>query len=78
MPSIGTTTITIQLLCFAQVKDLLGESELTLTLPAGATGTTVWTHLCARAHQLAPLLEVSRLAVNGEDVPWEATVQGRD
>ena len=60
------TAITIQVLCFAQLRERLGQSILSLSLPAGATGRALLSALRARHPALGPLLEVSRLAVNCE------------
>jgi len=67
------TTMTVRVLCFAQLKDRLGEAEFLLTVPAGAIGRDVLRILRERWPRAAPLLEVSRIAVNqafaAEDVP---------
>lgn len=70
--------ITIQLLCFAQLTDRLGEAAVCLTLPSGATGRDVLAALCARDAALAPLLAVSRLAVHCEYVSWDCVLHDGD
>jgi len=76
--SLTTATITVRVLCFAQLKDRLGEAELLLTVPAGATGRDVLRVLRERSPRAAPLLEVSRIAVNQAFVTEDATLHEQD
>lgn len=78
MPRAVETALTVQLLCFAQVKDLLGATELHVTLPAGATGRELQQQLAAHDQRLGALLHVSRLAVNCEYVPWDHELRDGD
>ena len=61
-------SITIKLLCFAQLRDRIGDSETAVSLPNGATGRDLLRALKNRHPRMEPLLEVSRLAVNCEYV----------
>jgi len=72
------TEITIRVLCFAQLKGHLGESEFSLSLPKGATGHDLLERLAERAPPLRPLLLVSRLAVNGEYTSFEKILEEGD
>ena len=72
------TTITIQVLCFAQLRERLGQSAFSLTLSSGATGRDLVSALRARHPTLGPLLEVSRLAVNCEYVVDDVVLRDGD
>ena len=65
----------IKVLLFAQLKDRLGESEITLTLPSNSTGFSLIEALARRDPYVKPLLEVSRLAVGKEYVSWDHPLQ---
>ena len=58
--------ITIKVGLFAMVKELIGESELTIYLPEGSTGKDVLTHLSQTYPTAATVLLKSVLA-KGED-----------
>ena len=64
MPA-SETQMAVRVLCFAQVKDALGKAEFGLRLPRGARGYDFVSRLVGEYPALKPLLEVSRLAVNG-------------
>jgi len=59
-------TLVIRLLLFAQLKDRLGRSELSFSLPLGSTGKDLLAQLGQNDPTLQSLLSVSRLAVNCE------------
>ncbi len=67
----GTPLITIRVLLFAQLKDRMGASEMTLSLPSGSTGRELLNAFSRRDPTLRPLLNVSRLAVGQEYVSWD-------
>lgn len=71
----GTPLITIQVLLFAQLKDRLGQSELSVTLPIGAKGQNLMEALSEREPSVKPLLKVCRLAVGQEYVSWDFSLQ---
>lgn len=67
--------ITIRLLLFAQLKDRMGASESSFSLPAGATGRELLERLTQKDPSMKPLLEVSRLAIGEEYVEWDRLLQ---
>lgn len=64
-------TMTIQVLLFAQLKDRLGQPEVPVSLPVGATGRDLLRALSQKDPAIAPLLAVSRLAAGQEYVSWD-------
>lgn len=66
MSRVVNPSITVKVLCFAQLRDRTGASELAVRLPAGATGADLLARLNRRHPGLGPLLRVCRLAVNQE------------
>lgn len=77
--SIATArTITVRVLCFAQLKNHLGESEFSLVIPAASTGRDLRRILCERSPKAGQVLEVSRLAINGEYAPVDAALRDGD
>lgn len=63
--------VRVQVFLFAQLKDRLGDSEVSVALPARATGRDLMNALARRSPAAEPLLKVSRLAVGQEYVPWD-------
>lgn len=59
-----TSSIEVKVLCFAQLRDGLGGSEFSWRLPVGSTGGELLRVLANARQAVAPLLAVSRLAVN--------------
>lgn len=76
--STQVAAVTVRLLSFAQLRDRLGESERSLTLPAASTGQDLLRLLRERYPSAAPLLDVSRLAVNWEYAPAERVLRDGD
>ena len=72
------TTMTVRIQCFAQLRDRLGQSELSVTLPRASTAREVLHALRERYPSAAPLLGVSRLAVNWEYVSEERLLHDGD
>ena len=64
MSSVVSRSITVKVLCFAQLRDRIGDSEMAVPLPSGASSCDLLRVLQGRRPQVAPLLAVSRLAVN--------------
>lgn len=60
------TTITVYVLCFAQLKDHLGREEFSQVLPSGATGRDLLRALGAHSPSVHSLIRICRLAVNYE------------
>ena len=73
-----TVVITVKVLCFAQLRDQLGASEFTVSLPAAATGRELREALRRRNPLIGPLLDVSRLAVNQEYVAADVRLRDGD
>jgi len=73
-----TPTITVRILCFAQLKDRLADAEFLLAVPAGSTGRDLLRLLRERCPRAGPLLEVSRLAVNQAFVAEDVVLHERD
>lgn len=63
---ISQPTLTVKVLVFAQLTDRLGLSELTLSLPQGATAGELVGLMKERHPAAGPWLDLSRLAVNWE------------
>ena len=68
----------VRVLCFAQLKDRFGSSELQVSLPKGSKGRDLVAQLTARDPFLKPLLSVSRLAVNCEYASPDTVLQEGD
>jgi len=64
MSAVISPSITVTVLCFAQLRDRIGESDPAVSLPHRATGRELLRVLKGRYPRVGPLLEVSRLAVN--------------
>jgi molybdopterin synthase sulfur carrier subunit len=73
-----TAAITVNVLCFAQLRDHLGTSEFTVSLPCDATGRMLLEALQQRHPRIGPLLDVSRLAVNQQYVATKVPLQDGD
>jgi molybdopterin synthase sulfur carrier subunit len=73
-----TAVMTVKVLCFAQLRDQLGASDLTVLLPSDATGRELLDALRQRNPRIGPLLGVSRLAVNQEYVAADVRLQDGD
>src|SRR3989338_1048993 len=73
-----TAVITVKVLCFAQLRDYLGASDFTVSLPSDATGRELLGALRQRSQRIGPLLDVSRLAVNQEYVGADVRLQDGD
>lgn len=70
--------VRVKVLLFAAVREVLGASELDLTLGHGATATAVLDALCARAPALRAYVPSLRVAVNGDYVTLDACVADGD
>jgi molybdopterin converting factor small subunit len=70
----GTTarSITVRVLAFARLRELLGFGERSVALAEGATLEDVWSALVAGAPQLAALRGSTRFARNGVLVNGDA------
>jgi molybdopterin synthase sulfur carrier subunit len=72
------TTMTVRVLCVAQLRDHIGEPELRLPLAEGSTAQALLHALQARHPAIAPLLRVCRVAVNCKYVAPEAVLHADD
>ena len=77
VPSVATT-ITVNVLLFAQLRDRFGADTLQVSLPRGATGTTLMRWLAERNPKMDSLLGVSRLAINCEYVSLDHRLEDGD
>ena len=59
------SAITVRVLAFARLRELLGFGERAVSVPVGATLEMVFAQLAADAPQLAPLRASTRFARNG-------------
>jgi molybdopterin converting factor subunit 1 len=78
MPTAIRPSINVKVLCFAQLRDHIGESELAVPLPHGARSGDLLRVLKDRHPHVEPLLAVSRLAVNCEYVSGEVELHDGD
>jgi molybdopterin converting factor subunit 1 len=70
--------VTVRVLAFAAVRELLGMREMSLSLAAGATAGDVLEALCTRWPGLRPYTGALRLAVNGDYVSREHVLRAGD
>ncbi len=68
----------VQVYFFAVCREKAGTDHVTLELPEGATGQTLWKHLLERFPTLAPYRPQCRLAVNQAYVPDATPLQSGD
>jgi molybdopterin converting factor small subunit len=57
--------VTVRVLAFARLRELLGFGERAVAVPAGATIDALWSRLVEAAPQLAGLRASTRFARNG-------------
>lgn len=57
--------MTVTVLAFAGIREILGSHSQEISLPEGATGISLWRELTARHPTLASLEASTRLARNG-------------
>ena len=70
--------MTVRVKFFAMLREKIGEEEVILQLPDGATTTTFWQMLIKQYPQLKPYRTQSRLAVNRTYVLNEQPLQEGD
>jgi len=71
--------IKLEVLLFAQPRELAGTDRVSVELPAGSTWAELKDDLVRRYPGLGPLVAVSRLAVDGEFVDQAAKiVEGKE
>ncbi|MEA2688493.1 MAG: sulfur-carrier protein [Candidatus Eremiobacteraeota bacterium] len=57
--------MTVRVLAFARLRELLGFGERLVGVPEGTTAEALWSQLASEAPQLAPLRTSTRFARNG-------------
>jgi len=57
--------VTVRVLAFARLRELLGFGERAVHVPEGTTVEVLWSTLASQAPQLAPLRASTRFARNG-------------
>ena len=70
--------MTVRVLAFARLRELLGASETPIVLNDGATVGTAWKALAERVPALAPLASSTRTACNGTLVPGDRVLLDGD
>ena len=61
----GGTDVTVRVLAFARIAELLGRRETVETLTDGSSLRDLWNALVEQRPELAPLGEATRFAKNG-------------
>lgn len=72
------SALSIGVVAFARVREILGTSNLRLQLEPGARASDVWTELVRRAPELEALTDSTRLARNGRIADAEETLHDGD
>jgi sulfur-carrier protein len=70
--------VTVRLLAFARLRELLGFGEKLVGVADGATAESVWSQLAGGAPQLAALRASTRFARNGALVDGAAVLHEGD
>ncbi|MBV8369626.1 MAG: MoaD/ThiS family protein [Candidatus Eremiobacteraeota bacterium] len=66
MKSSAARLVTVRVLAFARLRELLGFGERLVSVPDGASAGEVWAQLAAGSPELAGLRASTRFARNGE------------
>src|SRR2546421_403717 len=67
----------VRVVLFAKPRELVGQPNVDLALPAGATAADAWSQLSTR-YDLGPLPRSFRCAVNSEYAGWEDKLRDGD
>src|SRR5437588_12553886 len=67
----------VRIVLFAKPRELVGQPNLELALPAGATAADAWSQLSTR-YDLGPLPRSFRCAVNSEYAGWDDPLRDGD
>lgn len=70
--------ITVRVVAFARIRELLGFGERDLELPVAATARDAWMALASNSTALAGLAGSTRLARNGSIVDGDAVLADGD
>lgn len=63
---------------FASLREAMGQGEVWLELPAGATAEDAWSRLCETRPELGPRRRSLSAAVNRRYAPFEAALADGD
>jgi len=63
---------------FASLREAVGQDEVSLDLPAGATPDDAWRHLCEAFPVLRPRRRSLAAAVNKRYAPFEEALEDGD
>src|SRR3989442_15146023 len=67
----------VRVVLFAKPRELVGQPNIDLALPAGATAADAWGQLSTR-YDLGPLPRSFRCAVNSEYAGWDDPLKDGD
>src|SRR5438067_11780300 len=67
----------VRVVLFAEPRELVGQPNVDLALPAGATAADAWSQLSTR-YDLGPLPRSFRCAVNSEYAGWDDPLKDGD
>lgn len=70
--------MTVRVLAFARLRELLGAAETPLVLANGATAQSAWNTLAQRAPTIVPLGPSTRFARNGKIVAGDEVLHDGD
>ncbi|HEY9084894.1 MAG TPA: MoaD/ThiS family protein [Candidatus Tyrphobacter sp.] len=70
--------MTVRIVAFARIREVLGTAERALTLPEGARARDAWAALAVESPALDALLSSTRLARNGRVVAGDEALQDGD
>lgn len=70
-------SMNVRVVLFAKPRELVGQPNIDLALPAGATPADAWSQLSTR-YDLGPLPRSFRCAVNSEYAGWNDTLKDGD
>jgi MoaE-MoaD fusion protein len=71
------STMKVRVVLFAKPRELVGQPQVDLALPAGATPADAWGQLSSR-YDLGPLPRSFRCAVNSEYAGWDDPLKDGD
>jgi molybdopterin synthase catalytic subunit len=69
--------VKVRVVLFAKPRELVGQPQVELALPAGATPADAWSQL-SNSYDLGPLPRSFRCAVNSEYAGWDAPLKEGD
>jgi molybdopterin converting factor subunit 1 len=75
---VSPAMITVRVMVFGPLRDILGEPDITLEVPAQCTGEEAFEALASQHPQLRAWRKSLRLAVNLEYVPFATRLNDGD